>query len=156
MQKYIIKPALEVVGLWSKSAEILLTGTMLVESDGCHLKQINATLIGGQGLYQIEPTTHRDIKKWLNNYINKTLLDKILSACYISILPTDDEVLVYNLRYGSLMARLVYYRHPKPLPAENDALAMAQYHKLVYNTPLGKADVEKNTFVFQRVIDGEI
>jgi hypothetical protein len=156
MQRYIIKPALDVVGLGSKSAEVLLTGTLLAESGGQYLKQINAPLIGGQGFYQIEPQTHRDIKRWLNNYINKTLLDKILSACYISILPTDDEVLVYNLRYATLMARLVYYRSPKPLPPENDAAAMAEYHKSVYNTALGKADAEKNTLLFQRVINGEI
>jgi hypothetical protein len=156
MQQYVIKPALDVVGLGSKSAEILLTGTFLVESGGVHLKQITAPTTGGQGFFQIEPTTHRDIKKWLNAYINKQLLDYILSACYISILPTDDDVLVYNLRYATLMARLVYYRNPKPLPAENDAKAMAEYHKTVYNTRLGKADVEKNTLVFERVINGEI
>lgn len=156
MQRYVIKPALDIVGLGSKSAEILLTGTMLVETGCNYLKQTNALIIGGQGLFQIEPQTHRDIKKWLNNYINKNLLDSILSACYISILPTDDEVLVYNLRYAVLMARLVYHRSPKPLPLESDAAGMAEYHKNVYNTALGKADIETNTLVFKRVIDGEI
>ena len=156
MQHYVIKPALSVVGLWSKSAEILLTGTFLVESNGIYLKQITAPTTGGQGFFQIEPATHRDVKKWLNAYINKQLLDYILAACYISILPTDDDVLVYNLRYATLIARLVYHRSPKPLPAEHDARAMAEYHKTVYNTLLGKAAVETNTRIFERVINGEI
>ena len=47
----------------------------------------------------------------------------------------DVERLVYDLRYGAMIARLLFWRHPEPIPT--DLEGQAHYWKRYYNTPLG-------------------
>jgi hypothetical protein len=148
MRNCIIRPTLKTVGLWSPSAENLLLGTMLVESGGEFLKQHPGPALG---LYQCEPATHQSIKDYLNIKRNSILKDKVLTSCYMSVLPPDDA-LVWNLRYATLISRLVYYRSPVKLPDASDAIGLATYHKTIYNTSLGKTNVDSSVSIFQSVI----
>ena len=50
-----------------------------------------------------------------------------------------DAGLSGNLLYACAMARLVYARHPDPLPAAGDLEAQAELYKRVYNTAGGAA-----------------
>lgn len=152
MRELIIAPALKVSGLWSESAEILVYGTGMVESQYAYLKQM-----GGPALsfFQIEPETHSSIKAYLNSRFNKALWDRVTAASFMSILP-DDDALIYNLRYAAIICRLVYYRSPCQLPEARDAKALSMTHKKVYNTMLGKADPAKNAVIFQDIIDGKL
>lgn len=149
IQEYVIRPALGIIQLGSKSAEILLAGTILCETGGDYLKQVHGPALG---LYQIEPTTHIDVKKWLMQPKNKNLLTYTLSSCFAAILPPDDACLIYHLRYATIIARFIYYRAPASLPRIDDAQGFANYHKKFYNTPKGKADVTKNIAVFEKLI----
>ena len=136
------------LGLWSFAAENLLLGTMLVESGGEFLKQHPGPALG---VYQVEPLTHLDVKNYLNTKRNSILKDKVLSCCFMGVLPPDDA-LVWNLRYATLIARLIYYRNPMKLPDASDAMGLATYHKTIYNSSLGKTNVDNSVTLFQNVI----
>lgn len=133
----IIRPALKIVDLWSLSAENLLTGTALVETGLMRVTQLG----DGPALsfYQIEPTTYDDVLKYL--YRKRDLKRRVLSACFLDIMPSS-QCLTWNLRLATLIARLVYWRVPTPLPAHNDIEGLAKYWKKHYNTEKGRGTVE--------------
>lgn len=142
-RQYVVRPALEDIGLWSQEAEDLLVGTAAVESKlGTYLHQVG----GGpaMGVFQMEPATHDDI--W-NNYLAykdwKWNLTKITNSY-------GAEDMIYNLRYAAAMARIHYRRVPEPLPNRHTfaskasyIVALGAYWKEHYNTHLGAGTVEK-------------
>lgn len=150
LKERVIRPALTAVGLHSEGAEMLLLGTAVIESNLEYLKQIKGPALS---FWQIEPATHKDVKKWLSYRDNWKLRDRVLSACLMGVLP-DDEALLWNMRYACLIARIVYLRSPEPIPAPTDAHRMALMHKLVYNTPLGKTDAGESFYIFKEIIYG--
>lgn len=127
----VIRPTLEYLGMWSNAAESLVLGTGIYESNFSYLKQVG----GGPalGYYQIEPATHADLYENFLAYHTeiKTKLVRLLGMT-----PTPTEQLVSNLRYTTAVCRLIYYRHPEPLP--EDIGGMAMLYKKWYNTPGGK------------------
>lgn len=156
IRSQIIKPTLKAAQLWSESAEILVYGTGYVESNYIYEEQIGHPANGGIGYWQDEPSDYQDLCKWLNYYQNDILLDRVLNAAECDKLPSDIKVLESNIKLALLICRLHYYRVKQALPAANSAHDMAQYHKTWYNSSLGAANVDKNTKVFQRIIDGEL
>jgi hypothetical protein len=138
-RELIIKPTLEHMGLYSRSAENLLVGTALVESRLEYLKQLR----GGPALsvYQIEPTTHDDIWRSFLTF-SPHLRDKTVELLSHRATMREDKCsdLVGNLPYSTAIARLVYYRIPRALPESTDIPGLAQYWKKHYNTYLGKGD----------------
>lgn len=131
----IIGPSLRSIDMWCHASEELLLGTVAQESlMGTYLQQIRGPALG---VYQIEPRTHEDL--WIN-YIDhrQTLKLKINRVCPLATVNVNDDLLVFDLRYATIIARLIYYRRPEPLPAHGDLLAQAAYWKQHYNTPLGK------------------
>ena len=137
-----MEPSLKAVGLYSKPAEQLLLGTACVESNlGTYLHQIKGPALG---VFQIEPATHMDI--WKNYLKYRDSLRKVI----LGMLPKQDEqatpdsgLLITDLRYSAVMARLVYRRSPIALQQENDWESAARVWKKVYNTDLGKGTVAK-------------
>jgi len=152
IRKHIIRPGLQVTGLWSEAAEILVYGTGHVESNYSHIKQIVGPALG---FYQCEPRSFDDLVSWLRLSTNRVLREHILSACYYVSMPVDAAVLSHNIKFAMLICRAHYLRVPNPLPRFDDAAGLARYHKQYYNCG-GKADVSKNEKVFQRIIDGEL
>lgn len=141
----VIEPSLKEIGLYSKGAEQLLLGTACVESRlGTYLRQIRGPAMG---VYQIEPNTHRDI--WRNYVAYRQGLQTKLKSMVSANQWREDQrrphhyALITNLAYSTAMARLVYLRHPDPIPEENDWEGMAAYWKKSYNTYLGAGTVEK-------------
>lgn len=108
----VIRPALQLTGLWSIEAEDLILGTALAESQLDYLKQVSGPALG---FYQIEPSTYVDCLRYLNRADNKKLRDSILSACYTELFPKHDA-LIWNLRLATLMARIKYWMIPEPIP----------------------------------------
>lgn len=144
----IVRPALQLCGLWSEAAENLIVGTALAESN------LNVVTQMGDGpalsFMQIEPKTFDDVVKYLHRADNKYLKDRLLAACFMDVFP-DAKCLVWNIRLAVLIARLVYWRRHEPLPEKEDYEGMANYHKKHYNTYLGKADVSQNIKIFKMV-----
>ena len=138
LNRWVIIPALERIGLYSESAANLLVGTVAHESHmGRWFRQVNGPALG---IYQIEPDTIDDI------YINflkyrpslRISVDELMTSAFGRY-----ESAVSNLAFATALARLVYYRAPDALPAHNDVEGMAAYWKQHYNTVLGKGTEEQ-------------
>lgn len=141
LRDLVIIPALRHLSLYdqrlySAGAVNLLLGTAAHESKGgFHLRQIKGPALG---IFQIEPATHADV---LLNFVKaRPVLGRLLKE--ISAKVGSDEELVTNLLYSACMARLVYWRSPKPMPDEHDILAQARLWKGVYNTAQGKGGID--------------
>ncbi len=147
LREYVVKPALEQLGLYSLAAEQLVMGTIAQESNGSYLKQIGKG--PALGLIQMEPATHKDL--WLNFLKYKAdLRDKLLMMTSDSVDLVYDQhgwpdhvALIWNLRYAIAMCRVHYYRKPQALPKANNIKALAQYWKEHYNTFKGAGTVSQ-------------
>jgi hypothetical protein len=142
-RQLIIRPALNLINLYSTNAEELLIATMAHESKGGrYLAQIGGDARSAKGAFQEEPAT----AQWLLDKISKehpgiyTAL-KIASSGWFDIV--DD--LVFNLYFSTQMARLRYYVTPAPLPEPQDLDGIWNIYKTYYNT--SKGDATKNEFV---------
>lgn len=151
LHDYIIQPPTRAVNLWSQSSDILLIGTCGIETNyGEYVHQIGGPALG---IFQMEPATHLDI--WMRYLNSRSLANDILDACGDIAAQNgipNENLLIYNLYYATLMTRVFYLRISEPLPAANDALGMATYYKKYYNTSMGKTDLSKAVAVFKDVI----
>ena len=115
-------------------------GTVAVESKlGTYLHQIQGP---ARGVYQCEPATHSDL--WVNYLVHREDLCKKINrntTSYFALNQNDE--LVFNLKYATVICRAHYLRVPKPLPNEEDIEGLGQYWKTYYNTKLGKDSVKK-------------
>ena len=66
LQDCVIAPALDKIGLWSRSAEELVLGTTIIESGLTYIRQWG----GGPalGLWQVKPSTQNDLYTNFLNY----------------------------------------------------------------------------------------
>lgn len=136
-REFIVTPALEQIGLYSKAAETLVTRTALVESGLRYVRQLG----GGPalGFFQMEPRTHDDI--WQSYLRYKTDLAGRLRTLTVEGLDLHSQ-LVGNHYYAAAMCRVHYLRVPSALPAADDLEGQAKYWKDHYNTRLGKGTIE--------------
>lgn len=150
-----VRPALEAIGLWSPVAEELVVGTAAHESGGFRYRgQVGAH---GQpagpalGLCQIEPATHDDLyRNWLDYRPE-------LRALVVGLKTAPDadplEEVRSNDRYAAAICRLIYRRHPNPLPQDPaDVEAIAALWKAVYNTAQGKGTVDQFVADYHRYV----
>ena len=145
---FVVAPTLQRAGLWSEAAEKLVVGTAVYESGLIALRQYD----GGpaMGLFQIEPATHKDL--WKSYLVYKPYLwEKIENAVIgitiknIGLIPYHElflPKLITDMAYGTVICRLLYYRHPERLPEAADIEGLASYYKKYYNTPQGAGSVE--------------
>jgi hypothetical protein len=153
VKELIIVPTLKMFPIkWNTAAAInLLAGTMLVESHGVYIEQVG----GGPaiGICQMEPATHDDC---YNTFLNYTPNADLLRAVQSFIMPSNVlsrlDQMHGNLYYAFAMARVKYIRVPMDLPAAEDALGLANYHKAFYNTANGATDVSVSEMYFQQAI----
>lgn len=134
----IVKPTLDLLGLWSEAAENLVWGTAVHESKLTYLRQLG----GGPalGFFQMEPVTHNDI--WDSFLVYRPGLQSLVQALVASK-PDKITQLETNLFYATAMCRLKYYRDPAPLPNADDLSALGALWKRVYNSPLGAGTAEQ-------------
>lgn len=155
-RKLVIEPVTEYLDMSSESANDLLLGTAMLESNIEHTSQIG----GGpaKSLFQIEPDTLEDVYA---NYLNyredlKEKVDKLLYGT-----PTASNRvrnLEINPHYACAIARIIYKRVPRMLPSRKVGLedyikGLAHYWKQYYNTPLGAGTFEKAEDIFSKVVE---
>lgn len=152
-REYVVRPALQGIGLWSEAAEELVTGTAMVESTLNYVKQVG----GGPavGVCQMEPATYLDLLRELV-YDHKQVYVKVLTTLGMGELPKDASYLMGNLTASVIFCRLKYYFRPDPLPQAHDYAAMAAYHKKIYNTPLGGTEIDRSVKIFKSVVLGYV
>ncbi len=136
--KDTLRPVLEEMDMWSRSAEKLLLATACHESGGFRTRVQDA---GGpaRSFFQIEPSTLGDL--YLNYLAHKADKRRVISQFEPAHLELND--ILMNDRYACAAARMIYSRDAAPLPAFEDNKNMARYWKRVWNTEAGKGTVEK-------------
>ncbi len=142
LRELVILPALKGVNLYSPEAEEMLIATCAQEThDGFYLKQMTHDKNAALGIYQMQPDTH----DWLWNTTLTTdsnLGFKVMTSCKYTLRPKAD-VMVYNLLYASVMAR-VFWLHIKDAFAEvGDTDHLWFLYKKYWNTYGGKATKEE-------------
>ena len=124
--------------LGQASAFRLLDITCAVESDfGTHLRQIGGG--PGLGMFSIEPNTHQDIMgRWLHRKRRGlvTLRRNISLITGVGKREWESDLwrlhLMANLPYQIVVARLIYYSYPHPLPEYGDRDAMWDYYQKAF------------------------
>jgi hypothetical protein len=151
LTKYVIRPVLKDLGLYSVPAEQLVLGTACQESQcGRWLKQLgNGPALG---IYQMEPATHDDI--WDNFLEHRDKLVEKVKGFWINTSSDLADELVGNLYYATAMCRIHYLRVPEPIP--DTLIGQAYYYKRYYNTPLGKATAEEYIAAWRRFIPSDL
>ncbi len=140
--RYVIEPALKRLEPripCTRAAMQLVLGTALHESGGLvWIDQRDKFDKPGPayGLWQMESPTFEDHLHRLSPDLEPGVYG------YLSRIPAV-WMLHGNLFLGAAMCRILYYHAPEAIPAENDALGMAQLWKKRYNTPLGAGTVEQ-------------
>lgn len=134
----------------SLPARALLLGTAMVESELKHLQQHGTG--PAVGFFQMEPATHADI--WITFLAYNAELHDLVASCATTW--TEDDMpnvgeMRWNLRYAAVMARLKYWRARERMP-DLQPMALAGYHKRIYNTALGKTEIEKSVPIFTRAV----
>ena len=147
----IIRPTLMSLDLYSASAENLIIGTGLIESNFDHITQMKGGV--ARGFFQCEKITFSDVVSYIKR--DKRLHEKVLSTCFLEYIPPDYDFVVWNLKLAVCICRAHYLRFKEKLPKADDAFGLAKYHKTYYNTALGKTNIDESIKVFQRVIHGE-
>jgi hypothetical protein len=144
IRRLVIQPALQTLSdmtpcKYSEVAENLLIGTCATESNmGRFIKQHPTG--PACGIFQIEPATAASI---LDNFVKfrpafKTVIDHFMTS---EPLP---QQLITNLSLQVVIARLVYYIKPQPLPTNaHDIHELGNYWKAHYNTAAGKGTAQK-------------
>lgn len=136
-RRELIRPTLQKMGYHSLAAEELLLGTALAESNLKARRQFGDG--PARGLFQMEPATHDDL--WANYLKFRPQLGAAVRLFIGQARPSAD-LLEFNDAYACAMARTLYLRVPKAVPAEGDLPGQAAYWKQHYNTPGGKGTVE--------------
>ncbi|MFM2042104.1 MAG: hypothetical protein RLY86_680 [Pseudomonadota bacterium] len=131
----------------SEGAIDLVLGTGAVESGYRDIRQHPTG--PAIGWWQIEPATHDDI--WDRFLAHRPPLRAAVQALLIPDMPRHDQ-LAANAYYGAVMARLVYWRSPLPVPPQGNVLAAAALWKQVYNTPLGAGTPAKYAQAWNAII----
>lgn len=143
----VIRPALAALDLPNPGpAANLLLGTALTESGLEYLHQIGGPALG---VYQIEPATHEDV--WANFIWWRGEIGRRMVALDAPNRPTHER-LIFDLRYATAIARLIFYRSPIAMPAGDDAAAFAAFHKAAFNTSLGATDPSASVEHFRRAV----
>ena len=132
LKERVIVPTLKQLGLYSEDAVELLLMIAAHESvKGEYIAQIVGP---ARGIYQMEGDTHDFLKSWMSS--------KKPEMWYsIGNLVTESkaDMMMFDLRYATAMARVFFLRFPEALPSGSDVDAMAAYAKRRWNTSAGKA-----------------
>ena len=145
LHRFVVRPALEHIGLAGVNAERLVIGTGLTESGLMFVDQKGR---GGEqawgpalGLWQMERATFNDNWQWLRARQGDLAAKVDALRCQNGFLDGDFwKQMTGNLFFAAAMCRVHYLRKPGHLP---DTLeGMAEYWKRHYNSMLGAGKIE--------------
>ncbi len=136
LRDLIIKPTLIDLVMFSKDTLDLLMFTCAVESDGgTYLRQIKGSALG---IYGMETDTYNDI--WQNYIKNRGGLISILSSNFNIYQMPEEERLIYDLRFATIMACLHYEKVTGGFYKINTDDNLWHFYKNFYNCHLDIAE----------------
>lgn len=107
------------------------------------------------GFYQIEPATYRDLwERYL--FARPPLAAKArfwAARGAYGVYPDVDQV-VWNLRYATVICRLIYYSRPFKMPFLLVPEQLAAIWKQFYNTRLGHGTEAEFSSTYVRLVQG--
>ncbi|MGL6010988.1 MAG: hypothetical protein ACRC0J_05650 [Shewanella oncorhynchi] len=143
LRKLVIEPVLVQMDMYSDEAVRLLLMIVAHESQkGYYISQVRGP---AKGIYQMEPATHDDVRRFLRAKLKILKVDKFRMVGAVT--DTSDEM-VGNLYYATAMARAFFLRFPEALPKGSD-YELAVYAKRRWNTIAGKATAEDYLRAYQ-------
>lgn len=145
VRQLLVRPVLQYCGLHSRSAENLLIGTGLVESQFQYLIQKNGIALG---LFQIEPNTF----SWLIAKLStdKKLMLRVLQLLGMATLPVNHNQLINNFALSCIIARLKYWYDPTPLPDADNIEGLARYWSRIYNSKNDEKSIQRFIDLYDR------
>lgn len=153
LRQYVIKPPLLAIGHYSPEDEEMLMSICSQETeDGFYLHQTVGGKNAALGIFQMQPDTHDDIWEKLKD--SHIFSFKIMKTLNFDEKPTAD-MMVYNLWYAAIMARLFWLHVKQPMPAINDSEGRWELYKKYWNTVKGKATKEEFMANYQRYVKGD-
>lgn len=154
LRELVIEPALKAIDLYSKGAEELLVATCAHESkDGYYLKQLSNVPDAALGIYQMQPSTHESL--WNTKLTSDSYLGlRVMTACNYTLRPKA-EVMIYNLKYSSIMARIFWLQIPDLLPDPDDLEEIWYLYKRYWNTLAGKATKDDFFSNYDKFVRGD-
>ena len=129
LREELIRPTLQSIRLWSLSAENLLVGTGLVESNFKYIKQKGGIALS---FWQIEPATYTYLTHRVTH--DREIRAVILNALDAVEIPTDENQLLGNMTLAIIVARLKYWYIPENLPEHDDIEGLSRYWGKYYQT----------------------
>lgn len=153
LRDFVVRPTLQALGLHSEAAERLVMGTAAHESLG--FRFIDQTTPGpgpARSLWQIELATYHDLMARSLPRMPAGVRDgfaRLFGHPGGTIYPPGDR-LWWDLALGAAVCRLLYFRHPDPLPAADDIPGLGAAWKKIYNTEQGMGTVTAWVANFRR------
>lgn len=145
----LIHSTLSPLNLYSAAAEELLMATCAQESAlGTYRRQMGGPALG---IFQMEPGTFNDI--WANYLAYHSTLATQVTALAATSPPRPIE-LTTNDPFAIAMCRVHYLRAPGALPGATDLVALWEYYKQHYNTPLGAATAQQFYKNYHKLVQG--
>lgn len=142
LKLYVIRPALQVIDLWSEVAENLVYGTGSQESG--RWTWIDQTTPGpgpAYGPWQMEELTFNDHMRKLEKY--PALLTKV-NSLRLGDRTLGIQELHGNWFFGAAMCRVHYLFRSGPLPSDPENIEeLGNFWKAHYNTSAGKGTVSE-------------
>lgn len=142
LRELIIRPPLQYINHYKPEDEEMLISISAQETeDGFYLKQIRGGENAALGIFQMEPDTHEFL--WDTILTKDSSLGfKVMLSCNYTLRPKP-EVMIYNLRYAAVMARIFWLHIEEPMPALHDSNGRWSLYKKYWNTYSGKATKEQ-------------
>ena len=160
-RELIIQAPLKAIGLYSEESEALLLSICAQESNGgYYLKQTTEGENAALGPYQMQEATYNDIwENTLSKPEHSDLKLRILTACRYPLIPRAD-VMVYNLWYATIMARVFWLHVKESMPPCPDSSGTGLdklwlLYKKYWNTAAGKATKEEFVAHYNQFVNGD-
>jgi len=131
IKKLIIEPTLKKLNLGSIEFEQLLMHTLEAETNyGCFLKQKEGDCLG---VFLMHPNLHSEI--WHVFLPNRNDLMTIVSSVFNIYRVPDQNRLIYDLQYATLMAALHYARNESLVRNLSSMTQVKAHYKNFWNKP---------------------
>lgn len=153
LRELVIVPALEGVNLYSPEAEELLVAIAAQSDDEFYLKKTidNDTALG---IFQMPPQIHELL--WDSVLmVDYHLGFKVITSLNYTLRPSA-EIMVYNLRYAAVMARIFWLRIKDPFPEIDDLEGIWSLYKRFWNDLSGKATKPEFMANYKRYVQGDL
>jgi len=150
-REVIINATLNDLNMYTVDAAELLIFTCAAQSEGGSYLREGVCNTLRLGIYIMELKTYNDL--WTNYIYKSPKIISVLSHNFdVGRMPHEDR-LIYDLKYATAMAMLVYQRTKLPFPRHNDVDAIYEFYRTHYNSHEDEAEYMYCVNAYYRFIE---